>query len=343
MNKRRWIAVVIAIGLFVVAAVTSQMTKVQEEAEIPTLSGINALLYGSNELGEVVLEEGDLDSRIAKIYVDGTITSETSGGLFSDVGYDHALLLEELKQIQNDPTIDGVLLEVNSPGGGVYESAEIAKEIQKIQALEIPLYVSMKNMAASGGYYISASADKIFATSETVTGSIGVIMSGMNYAGLLEKLGVSDATYKSGALKDAGSGTRPVTEEEKEVMQSFVDSSFARFVTVVAQGRDMPEAEVRKLADGRIYDGAQALDSGLIDAIGFPDDALQALKEEQDLADSEVFEYGIDSTGFASTWFGAKLAEFQGLKASDENQLASVLKTIGTPTAPKPLYYYGGE
>ena len=343
MNKRRWVAVIIALGLFLISAVSSQMTKEKETSEMNALTGFNALLYGTNELGEVILEEGNDQHRIAKLNVSGTISSESSGGIFSEAEYDHIRLLEELKQIQQDPTIGGVILEVNSPGGGVYESAEIAKEIKKVQEKKIPIYVSMKNMAASGGYYICASADKIFATAETVTGSIGVIMSGMNYAGLLEKLGVSDATYKSGALKDAGSGTHPVTKEEQQVLQGFVDSSFDRFVEVVADGRNMSEEEVRTLADGRIYDGQQALENGLIDALGFPDEVLQALKDEKGLKNAQVFEYGFDSTGFANTWFGSKLAQFQGLKASEQQQLSNVLKTIGTPVAPKPLYYYGGE
>src|SRR5699024_5932384 len=125
--------------------------------------------------------------------------------------------------------------------------------------------------------------------------------------------------------------------------QGFVDSSFDRFVEVVADGRNMSEEEVRTLADGRIYDGQQALENGLIDALGFPDEVLQALKDEKGLKNAQVFEYGFDSTGFANTWFGSKLAQFQGLKASEQQQLSNVLKTIGTPVAPKPLYYYGGE
>lgn len=156
--------------------------------------------------------------------------------------------MEQLKAIEEDPTVKGIFLEVNSPGGGVYESAEIAKKLDTIRKEhDIPMYVSMKNMAASGGYYISAQADKIFATEETVTGSIGVIMSGLNYSGLLEKLGVEDTTVKSGALKDMGSGTRPETKEEEAVLQAYIDSAYSRFVAIVSEGRNKSEEEVKKL------------------------------------------------------------------------------------------------
>lgn len=342
MNKRRWVAVAIAAGLFLFAAVTAMTGPTKEEQE-QVLSGINGLLYGTNEMGETIIEEGSSDSRIVEISVDGTIADSGESGLFSTETYNHQDFLQQLKAIQEDSTIKGILLEVNSPGGGVYESAEIAKEMKKIKELGIPYYVSMKNMAASGGYYISAGAEKIFATDETVTGSIGVIMSGINYAGLFEKLGIEDQTYKSGALKDMGSAQRKPTEADNKVLQSFVDSAYGRFVKVVAEGRGMSEEAVRKLADGRIYDGAQAKENGLIDALGFPEDALAQLKKDHDLENAEVFSYEAATTGFASTWLGSSLAEVQGLKMSETSRVLSLLDSIGTAEAPKPLYYYGGE
>ena len=201
----------------------------------------------------------------------------------------------------------------------------------------------MKNMAASGGYYISAQADKIFATEETVTGSIGVIMSGLNYSGLLEKLGVEDTTVKSGALKDMGSGTRPETKEEEAVLQAYIDSAYSRFVAIVSEGRNKSEEEVKKIADGRIYDGVQAKEVGLVDELGFPEDALKAIRKEQQLEDAELVEYSSTPSGFASTWLGSKLAEFQGLKPSETSQILSVLENLGTAESPKAMYYYGGE
>lgn len=340
MNQRRWVALAIAVGLLLFSGITQ---RVNNQAQEEQLTGINELLYGSNDLEKTVVEEGNSNQQILKLSVEGTIADSGSSSLFSSDTYDHQLFLEELEAAASDPEIKGILLEVNSPGGGVYESAEIAKKMAAIKEAGIPVYVSMKQTAASGGYYISAAADKIFASEETVTGSIGVIMSGTNYAGLFEKLGIEDTTVKSGALKDIGSSTREPTEADKEVLQAYVDSAFGRFVKVVAKGREMPEETVRKLADGRIYDGAQAKENGLVDEIGFPEDALAALKTEQDLSQAQVVSYQVSSTGFASSWLGVKLAEAQGLKLSESSRLVNLVESLGTPESPKPLYYYGGE
>ncbi|MFD2728713.1 signal peptide peptidase SppA [Enterococcus camelliae] len=344
MNKRRWIGIGIAAALLGVSLVTSGLKKQEKTDKENTLTNMEQLLYGSGQLEESVLEEGNEEKRIVQLTVDGTITDTgESSSLFSTASYNHQQLLNELKEIQKDSTIKGVLLVVNSPGGGVYESAEIAKEIAKVQQKGKRLYVSMKSMAASGGYYISASADKIFATNETITGSIGVISSNLNYSGLLEKLGINDQTYKSGALKDMNSSVRPATEEDKTVMQAYIDSAYNRFVEIVANGRHLPVDTVKKIADGRIYDGSQAVKNGLVDEIGYQDDALKALKKENNLKDAEVFQYNVSATGFASSWLGSSLAEMQGLKQSDSSRIMSIVESIGTPEAPKPMYYYGGE
>ncbi|KAF1298619.1 signal peptidase [Enterococcus sp. JM4C] len=342
MNAKRWVAVVVAIALFLFSGLTAGLTR--KEATENQRTSLNGLLYGSNELSETVLEQGSSDDKIARIQIEGTISSGTSGSLFSGESYDHESVLKQIALIKENTDVKALLLEVNSPGGGVYESAELARALQDLQQeKKIPIYVSMKNMAASGGYYISAHADKIFATNETVTGSIGVIMSNLNYSGLLEKLGIDDATVKSGALKDMGSATRPETKEEVQVLQAYIDSAYNRFVTIVSEGRGMSVPEVKEVADGRIYDGKQALDAGLVDAIGFPDEALAALRKEHGLEKAQFVQYSLDSTGFANTWLGSKLAQLQGLQPSESSQINSLLKSIGTSEAPKAMYYYGGE
>lgn len=343
MNKRRWAAVIIALALFVFSTIMVIKDKEATDESSSSLTGINALLFGSGELEESVSQEGDEDERIVELTVDGTIQDTGESSIFSDESYNHQFFMEQLKAVQHDSSIAGVLLTVNSPGGGVYESAEIAKEIRKIQAKKIPVYVSMKNMAASGGYYISASADKIFATDETMTGSIGVIMSSLNYADLFKKLGISDQTYKSGALKDMGSASRKPTKEDEKVLQEFIDSSYNRFVKIVSSGRDMNEAQVKKIADGRIYDGQQAKKNGLIDQLGFPEDALKALEKDHNLSNAQVFQYDKLTSGFGSTWLGSKIAEIKGVKPTEQTRLLQLVEKIGTPQAPKPMYYYGGE
>lgn len=342
MNKRRWIAVGIAVILLALSVLSSTISRKNENNK--ELSQVNELLYGTDEPQEKTEEAGSSTEKIAKLVVEGTIIDDGTSGLFSTGGYNHSSFIKQLAKIKNDSTIKGILLEINSPGGSVYETAEITRALKEIQKdKKIPIYASMESQAASGGYYIAANSNRIFATEDTMTGSIGVIMSSMNYSGLMEKLGITDATIKSGALKDIGSSSRPQTKEDKEVLQAFVDSMYGRFVKVVAEGRDMDEAAVRKLADGRIYDGAQALENGLVDEIGYPDQALQALRKDMGLSDAKVISYTSGSTNFMNTWFGNSLAELQGIKPSQEELVRNIVESVGTPQAPKAMYLYGGE
>lgn len=342
MNKRRWVAIIIAVVLLVFSIVSSSITQKSENEK--QMGQINELLYGNDDVQEQVEEAGTSDQKIIKLVVEGTIVDDGTSGLFSSGGYNHESFMKQLAAIKADPQVKGILLEINSPGGSVYETAEITRALKGIQKdKKIPIYATMESQAASGGYYIAASSDKIFATEDTMTGSIGVIMSSMNYSGLMEKLGIADSTIKSGALKDIGSSSRPQTEQDKEVLQAFVDSMYGRFVKVVAEGRKMNETDVRKLADGRIYDGAQAVDNGLVDEIGYPDQALQALKKDKKLSDAQVVTYTTGATNFINTWLGSSLAEFQGIKPSQEDLVKKIVESVGTPQAPKAMYLYGGE
>ena len=196
--------------------------------------------------------------------------------LWETVEYNHQGFLDQLDAILNDDTVKGIVLSVDSPGGGVIESAEIHRKLVQIkEERQIPIYVSMGSMAASGGYYIAAPADKIFAQRETITGSIGVIMQSYNYEKLAEKVGIEFETIKSGEHKDMFGGARASTEEELAMLQEMIDESYEDFVDVIEEGRDMTEAEVKKVADGRILGGTQAVKAGLVDEIGKEEAALQ--------------------------------------------------------------------
>lgn len=244
--------------------------------------------------------------------------------------------MEKLDYIKEDPSVKGVILKVNSPGGGVVESAQIHDKIVEIQKeAKIPVYVSMGSMAASGGYYISAPADKIFASPETLTGSLGVIMSGYNFEGLAEKYGVEFVTIKSGKYKDIMSSTREMTEEEREILQRLIDNSYAGFVKVIADGRGMKEAEVKKIADGRIYDGRQAKELNLIDDFGYFDDVVEKMKADYKLNDAAVVKY-TDNTGFGSL-FGMTAKK---LITSEDKELANILKIVTNANSPRLMYLY---
>ena len=185
--------------------------------------------------------------------------------------------VDELKDYGNRPAVKSVVLRINSPGGGVAASQEIYEAVKKFRSTsKKKVIVSMGSVAASGGYYIACGADKIFANPGTITGSIGVIAEWYNYGDLLQWAKMQNVVIKSGTFKDAGSATRPLTEEEKVYFQSLIGNMYNQFVTAVASGRNMKDEAVRKLADGRVYTGQEAKADGLVDELGTMQDAIDA-------------------------------------------------------------------
>jgi protease IV len=182
-------------------------------------------------------------------------------------------VIAELRRLREMPWVKAIVVRVDSPGGAVAPTQEIFAEIQRSKKKK-PFIASMGSIAASGGYYIAAACDKIVANPGTLTGSIGVIMQMSNVEELMKKIGVKGYNVKSGANKDIGSPFQPLSPEGKEILQSLVDNVHSQFVAAVAQGRGLDEARVRKLADGRIYSGAQAKDLGLVDQFGTLEDAI---------------------------------------------------------------------
>ena len=188
---------------------------------------------------------------------------------------DSRAFVEDLNNYGNRSGVKSVLIRIDSPGGGVAASQEIYEAIKSFRAkTQKKVVVSMASTAASGGYYIACGADKIFANPGTVTGSIGVISQWYDYSDLLRWAKMQNIVIKSGDLKDAGSGSRPITEAEKVYFQSLIDDLYGQFVTAVADGRNMSEEKVRELADGRIYTGLQAKENQLIDELGTFQDAV---------------------------------------------------------------------
>lgn len=180
-----------------------------------------------------------------------------------------------LKDYGNRPNVRSVVIRINSPGGGVAASEEIYKAIKKFRAdSEKSVVVSMASVAASGGYYVACAADKIFANQGSITGSIGVITEWYNYGDLLQWAKLQNIVIKTGSYKDTGSPTRPLTDEERAYIQSLVDSMHNQFISAVAVSRNMKEEDVRKLADGRVFTGQEAVENGLVDEIGSYGDAI---------------------------------------------------------------------
>jgi protease-4 len=334
MNMKRWIALgaaAILLGVSVVVNIASfalsnnWTTNFEEMIAIP-----------ESEYIETVLEEGNMSKRIAVLTVDGVI-QDTGGAnsLFGAVGYDHQFFMNQLEMIKEDDSIKAVVLQVNSPGGGVVESAQIYDKIIEVQEAGKPFYVSMGSMAASGGYYISAPANKIFVNKETLTGSIGVIMESINYGKLAEKHGIDFVTIKTGPYKDIMSPTRDMTKEERAMLQEMINDSYESFVDIIEKGRGMTESEVKAIADGRIMNGRQAIEVGLADDSGYLEDVIAAVRTDFDLNDAEVIEYGY-TQGFASLF---KMKTQSLLGGNVETQLIG--KLLSDYNAPRMMYIYG--
>ncbi|MEP9852250.1 signal peptide peptidase SppA [Staphylococcus aureus] len=330
MSKKRIIAIVIAVVIVLSGIVVSSIS-----AAVSTLFSEEATTK-IDPFIERVEKEGNSSKRIAHLTLTGEITEGTGGGMFGASGYNHEAFLKQLDNVKKDDSVKGMLLTVNTPGGGTYPSDEIYEKIKEIKQKDKEVYVHMGSMAASGGYYISAPADKIYAGPQSMTGSIGVIMSSVDYSGLQDKLGIKENVIKSGEHKDILSSSREMTNEERDILQSVLDDSFDRFVNIVKDGRDMSESKVRKLADGRIYSAQQAKSNGLIDEIGYEDETLKAMKKDMKLKDAQVFEYSEESNWFSS--FGNTKANIAQLK----NEYKEIKSIIKNDTKTEPMYLYEG-
>lgn len=244
----------------------------------------------------VVLDEGGLlTPKIALIDVDGIIMNRQQSGLFSDGEHPVSLLIEKLDKAAKDKSVKALILRINSPGGSVTASDIMYSEVLRFKKEtkgKRPVVAVLSDVAASGGYYVACGADRIVAHPTTVTGSIGVIMQMINFAGTMSKIGVKADAITSGKMKDAGSPLREMRPEEREVFQSLVDQFYDRFVKVVADGRPkLTEEQVRTIADGRVWSAQQALELGLIDEIGTLRDAVAGVKEQVGLKKVKVVTY----------------------------------------------------
>jgi len=204
-------------------------------------------------------------NKVAVISLSGAIQSESSGLLFGGSVISPKLVRSQLERAKNDISVKAVVLQVESPGGSVAACQEILNELEQV---EKPIVVSFGDIAASGGYYISAKADKIVALPGTLTGSIGVISEIPNLKGLFDKLGIEMEVFTAGEHKDMYAGVRELTPEEKVIMQEMIDQLYDQFVQVVVEGRGLSEDTVRELATGQLYTGVQAKELGLVDELG---------------------------------------------------------------------------
>lgn len=226
------------------------------------LTGLLVLLFFLTIIIALLQKNVPIGEKVALVRIEGPIIDSKN-------------TIEEIKDYTKDSSVKALVLRVDSPGGAVAPSQEIYEEVRKAAGKK-PVVVSMGSVAASGGYYISSPATKIFANPGTLTGSIGVIMEIPNIEGLMNKVGIKTDVIKSGRHKDIASVFRGRSKEEREILQAVLDDVHEQFITAVAEGRKMIPDDVRKIADGRVFTGRQAQKIGLVDEIGNLEDAIKA-------------------------------------------------------------------
>lgn len=270
--------------------------------------------------------------KVAVVPVEGQISDadSTLGGVqpvTSPDGLDDAL-----RQAAEDDSVVAVILEVNSPGGGVTASDEMHQSILDFKRKSgKPVVVSMGSVAASGGYYISTAADEIVANETTLTGSLGVILPLTNFSKAADKYGVTQDAITSGKFKDIGSPFKKLKPEERKILQGIVDQNYDEFVNVIVKGRGIPEQRVREIADGRIYSGEQAKKLGLVDEFGGLEEAAKRSRALADVNEATVVRY--TQTPSFSDLLRARLAP----PAPDA---VRIMEAAGVELSPEPKYLY---
>jgi protease-4 len=249
------------------------------------------LFPGQGPLKETQVS-GSGSAKVLLIDVSGLISSQEKEGLMpapSPV----ARIKEQLLKAAQDDNVKAVVLRINTPGGTVTASDIIYHEIKSFKASKkVPIVASIMDLGTSGGYYVASAADAVLAHPSSVTGSIGVIMLTINARGLMEKVGLEATAVTSGPRKDMGSPFRVMTPEERTIFQGLIDSFYQRFLSVVQEGRPhLAMDRIKQLADGRVYAGDQAKAAGLVDEIGYLEDAIELAKKRAKLTEARVVTY----------------------------------------------------
>ena len=279
-KNKRVISLVIVMVLVVFSLINGTLTKSTIQKQNTEDSYVQMFLR-SQSVHKLTLVDGNSDETIQKISIEGEIGAEMTNT------YSRASIINQIKEAKSNSNVKAILLSVNTPGGGVYETAELYNELKNSGK---DVYVSMKKQATSGGYYVSMAAKKIFANTETTIGSLGVIMSFVSAQKYLNDHGIKQETIRSGEQKAIGGLLEDLPESTRKIYQEQNKEAYDRFVKAIAQGRNMSEDEVRKLADGRTYTGTQAVENKLIDKIGTEEDLINFIKEDKKLFNPKVIE-----------------------------------------------------
>lgn len=270
MSKKQIGGLIIAVILFIVTGVTSVFTNAAVKKTF--MPSVEDVVLSTKE------QDTPMEDYIAVIPITGTIEEQRPASIFENAqGYQHQTIMDFVDQLMADSYNKGILLYLDTPGGAVYESDELYLKLEQYKEVTgRQIWSYMSHVAASGGYYISMSSDKIYANRNAITGSIGVIISGVDMSGLYEKLGIRYYSATSGDYKDSSK----MNDDQMQILQGMVDETYEQFVGVVSKGRNMSAEDVKKLADGRIYSASQAKEKNLIDDIASYEAVTSMMSQE---------------------------------------------------------------
>src|SRR5438552_10268036 len=281
----------LSIFLFVALCVSLFVNFLLMITALQRFGGVRGEIEPIPRFREVLVQKGGrgVTDKVVLITMRGLISSSIPGSVSDSMVDDMRMALQ---QARDDDRVRAIVVEIDSPGGEVTASDTIYGALVKARARK-PVVAYMDSLAASGGYYVSCGGKFLMASDTTITGSIGVIIQTLNYEQLFNKVGLASVVFKSGKFKDMLNGSRPITPEERELVQSFIMTSYDKFLGIVAKERNLPADLLRNtIADGRILSGKEALDHKLIDGLGELDDAFTKAKELANSPDAKVVKYG---------------------------------------------------
>ena len=326
-RRRRWIiGGIVAAGLLVLIVASVSLVL------LVSLGGGGGGPTGSAATFEEEYVLGEGSEKIAVIPVEGAIAAADSSLVQQSPTTTPDGLRDALQQAEDDESVVGVVLEINSPGGGATASDQMHQHIMDFkEASEKPVVASFGSVAASGGYYIATAADDIVSERTTLTGSLGVILPLINFSEAADELGVEQNAITSGEFKNMGSQFKDLSPEEREIFQSYVDSGYNQFVEVIVEGRDLPEPRVREIADGRIYSGPRAKELDLVDELGGLEEAIATSRKKADAGEARAVRY-VQPESFSDTLLG----RFSPRQSAPEK----LMEQTGLNLEPKAYYLY---
>ncbi|MEO6434740.1 MAG: signal peptide peptidase SppA [Tepidisphaeraceae bacterium] len=289
-------------------------------------------VQNANTFEEYQVEPGK-GGKIALIEVEGMLINAKTGGFLQATENPLSNFTQQMERAGKDNAVKAVVLRVNSPGGTVTTSDAMYQIVTRFRAkTHKPVVASFQEVAASGGYYVSLAADRIVAQPTSVVGSIGVIFNTFNFEGTMNKIGARSEAIKSGPLKDMGSPFKPLTAEDRQVMQGMVDEYYQRFVHVLTEHRKIDNADTLRIAtDGRVFSGARAKEMGLVDELGMLEDAIHTARKLANAPGAKVIMY--------KRPFGYRGSIYAQSDVPHPQATVTKLELPGGPMLPSGFYY----